>query len=306
MHATTPSPKGYRESSGRYVVGIVEWVIYAQAMTADLTATPIRRDILLVSGADAFRYLQTQLTQDIVALEPGDSTWSFILTPKSEIEELVRVTRHGDVAVLDVAVGRGPALRGRLDGLLFRMEVVFEEETWQGVAWRGDGAREVEVDAPVVAALPWDSVDAADVLGPEPGAPTQIPSLSIEELEALRIEAGWPAEPEIDGLATPAMTGIVEDTVSFTKGCYTGQEFVARVQSRGATPPRRLVRVLFTAGEQVAPGTEFMIDGELVGTITSSVPSAGVGLGYLKRSIVAPVDAVCGGVTVWLHEVVAE
>ncbi|MCL1598025.1 MAG: hypothetical protein M3094_02485, partial [Actinomycetia bacterium] len=264
-----------------------------------------RRDIVVVSGADAFTYLQTQLTQDVVALGPGASTWSFILTPKSEIEELVRVTRLRDVAVLDVASGRGPALRGRLDGLLFRMEVIFEEATWQGVAWRGDGAREVEVDAPVVAALPWDSAEATDVLGPDVAAPPDMSSLSAEELEALRIEAGWPAESEIDGAATPVMTGIVEHTVSFAKGCYTGQEFVARVQSRGATPPRRLVRVSFTAGDPLIPGTEITIGDEVVGTVTSSVASAGIGLAYLKRSVTAPADAVCGGVPVGLHEVVA-
>ncbi|VAW05655.1 hypothetical protein MNBD_ACTINO01-792, partial [hydrothermal vent metagenome] len=225
---------------------------------------------------------------------------------KSEIEQLVRVTRHGDVAVLDVASGRGPALRGRLDGLLFRMEVVFEEATWEGVAWRGDSARGVEVDAPVVAVLPWGAMQAVDVLGPDVTVPAYMPSMSSGELEALRLEAGWPAGPEIDGSATPAMTGIVEHAVSFAKGCYTGQEFVARVQSRGAAPPRRLVRVAFIAGEPLNAGAVITINDEVVGTVTSSVPSAGVGLGYLKRSVVAPVDAVCGGVTVLLQEVVAE
>jgi len=270
-------------------------------MTIDLTATPIRRDILLVSGADAFTYLQTQLTQDVVALSSGDSTWSFLLTPKSEIEELVRVTRDGDIAILDVAVGRGSALRRRLDGLLFRMKVVFEEAVWPGVAWRGSGALEIEVDAPVVAPMPWNSCEAVDVLGPDVAVPPHVLSLSDEELGTLRIEEGWPAGPEIDGSVTPAMTGIVEHTVSFTKGCYTGQEFVARVHHREVAPPRRLVRLAFADGSLIEAGTDITIDDEVVGAVTSTVMIACRGLGYVKRSVVTPTVGRCLEATVQIY-----
>ena len=275
---------------------------YPHVMLTSLTATPIERDVVLVSGADAFSYLQTQLSQDVASLAPGRSTWSFILTPKSEIEFIIRVTRIDDTAVLDVALGQGSALRARLDGLLFRMDVAFEETSWPGVAWRGTGASDVDADAPIVDTLPWRSTEAVDVLGPDAAVPPGVPALSEEELDAIRIAEAWPAEPEIDGSVTPAMTGIVEHTVSFEKGCYTGQEFVARVRSRDATPPRRLVRIAFLVGAAVASGSEIVIESDAVGVVTSSAPTKGVGLGYLKRAVDTSEDATCADVRVMLTD----
>lgn len=271
-------------------------------MPIELTATPIERDIVIVSGADAAEYLQTQLTQDVVAIPRGRSAWSFLLTPKSEIEALVRVTHTLDAIILDVAAGRGSAVRDRLDGLLFRMDVSFEEATWPGVAWRGDGAHEVEGDAPIMAPMPWPDFEALDEIGPDVVLPLDVPARSADELEAQRIEAAWPAEPEFDGSATPAMTRIVEHTVSFDKGCYTGQEFVARVHYRDAAPPKRLVRVSFEPGAPVEPGAQIVHEGDTVGSVTSVAPAAGVGLAYLKRSTDTPCEGTCGDVPVTISD----
>lgn len=272
-------------------------------MSTDLTATPIERDVVIVSGADAFEYLQTQLTQDVVSLSRGASAWSFILTPKSEIEALVRVTAGSEGVIIDVASGYGAAVRGRLDGLLFRLDVSFEEATWPGVAWRGGGAASIESDAPVTAALPWPGVEALDEVGPGIAAPSGVARFSDDELEAVRIRAGWPGEPEIDGSVTPAMTGIVEHTVSFTKGCYTGQEFVARVHHRDAPPPRRLVRLSFEPGTRIGPGSVIDLGSDAVGTTTSVVSKTGTGLAYLKRSVEVPCDASVGGLRVSLEPI---
>ena len=277
-------------------------VVYARVMTTDLTATPIERDVVIVSGADAAEYLQTQLTQDVVAIARGRSAWSFILTPKSEIEALVRVTRTLDSIILDVASGHGPAVRGRLDGLLFRMDVSFEETTWPGIAWRGDGAHEVEGDAPIVAPMPWPDLEALDEIGSDVVAPPDVPALSPDDLEAVRIEAGWPGDPEFAGSVTPAMTGIVGHTVSFDKGCYTGQEFVARVHYRDAAPPKRLVRVSFAVGGAVESGADIVRDGDTVGSVTTVAAAAGTGLAYLKRSTEAPCDAMCGAVPITISD----
>ena len=114
-----------------------------------------------------------------------------------------------------------------------------------------------------------------------------------------RINARWPKiGAEIDGVATPAMTGLVEQTVSFTKGCYTGQEFVARVHYRGAKPPRQLVQINFERDPSVGVASDITIDGDAVGIVTSVVPSAGLGLGYCKRSVVLPAEARVGSVEV--------
>ena len=97
--------------------------------------------------------------------------------------------------------------------------------------------------------------------------------------DAARIAEGRPGAPEFDERAVPAETGWVDRAVSFTKGCYTGQELVARMDSRVAEPPRRLVRV--TSPDDLTPGAPIVIDGAEVGHVTSA--AGRVGLGYVKR-----------------------
>jgi folate-binding protein YgfZ len=95
--------------------------------------------------------------------------------------------------------------------------------------------------------------------------------------DAARIAEGRPGLPEFDDRAVPAETGWNGRAVSFTKGCYTGQELVARMDSRVAEPPRRLVR-LRGAWE---PGAPIVVDGVEVGHVTSA--AGDVALGYVKR-----------------------
>ena len=254
-------------------------------MSTNLTATPIQRDVVIITGEDAPEYLQTQLSQDVLSLPRGRSRWSFVLTPKSEIEALIRVTRTVDSFVLDVEPGHGARVRQRLDGPLFRMDVAFAQDTWPGVAWRGEGAHDVVGDAHVVAELPWEGVEALDEIGPEVVAPADVAPLLPEQLDAIRIGERWPSSAEIDGSVSPAMTGIVEHTVNFEKGCYTGQEFVARVHYRDAAPPKRLVLVTFEPGGGVEADTAIELEGEPVGSITSSANGTGMALGYVKRSV---------------------
>ena len=269
-------------------------------MPTSLTATPILRDVVIISGTDAPEYLQSQLTQDVLSLPRGRSRWSFILTPKSEIELVTRVTRTSDGFILDAAPGHGDRLRQRLDGPLFRMDVQFAQDTWPGIAWRGEGAETVEGDAPILAPMPWSTTAAVDEIGQDVQPPADVGALTPDELDALRIAANWPSEAEIDGKTTPAMTGIVEHTVSFEKGCYTGQEFVARVHYRDVAPPRRLVRIAFEPGIDVADGAELVIGGDPVGTVTSVAVGEGVGLGYCKRSVLLPAEGVIGSAAVVL------
>lgn len=114
--------------------------------------------------------------------------------------------------------------------------------------------------------------------------------------ERARIEAGIPSMAnEIDERTVPAETGWVADAVSFTKGCYTGQELVARMDSRVAEPPRRLVRI----EGPVTAGAAISVDGAEVGRVTSAVD--GVGLGYVKRGTALEGDATADGAPVQLR-----
>ena len=261
-----------------------------------MKAARIDRDVVVARGADAREYLQTQLTQDVVSLDVGQSTWSFLLEPKSEIVALLRVTRIDDDALaLDTDPGWGDAVQERIDGFLFRTQVTFDAATWGGFAVRGPGARNVTAHAPIEAPVRWGTIEGVDLIGPDVVLPDGIDIVDAASYDSLRIWAGWPVMgADIDAKATPAMTGLVERTVSFTKGCYTGQEFVARVHYREAAPSRRLVQLGFHPSAEVAPGDEILLGGESVGWVTSVAPCQPLGLGYVKRGVDVPGEAMCG------------
>ena len=108
---------------------------------------------------------------------------------------------------------------------------------------------------------------------------------STHELERIRIEAGVPAwGNELDDTILPAEAGLDETHISFTKGCYPGQEPVARLRHRGHA--NRGLRVLVLEGAE--PGDEVLFDGKAVGRITSAAP--GVALAYVRVEV--PLDAV--------------
>jgi tRNA-modifying protein YgfZ len=268
--------------------------------TVSLKAFANPRDIVLVEGADARSYLQTQLTQDIESIFVGSSLWSFILNPKSSIDALVRVTRIGqDRVTLDVEPGFGDAVRGRLDGHLFRTDARFSQYLWPGVSWRGEGATSMAADAPIVAVSPWPGVEGRDVVGPNVVMTSDAIVGTADEFDMMRISSGWPRMgSEIGDGITPAMTGLVDLTVSFEKGCYTGQELVARTHHRGAAPTKRLVSI--TSPGSMSPGAAIVVGDEEVGSVTSST-GEGLGLGYLARKVDTPSDGSVDGVSVKLE-----
>lgn len=261
-----------------------------------LKAALIERDVVVARGPDARDYLQTQLSQDVVGLSVGESAWTFLLGPKSEIVALLRATRTGEEEItLDTEPGYGDVIRRQIDALLFRTDVKFSQERWAGVAWRGEGADARQAEAPIVMRSPWPGVEGMDVIGPDVELPAGADTITAEELDSLRIRLGWPCMADFDEKTTPAMTGIVGHTVSFTKGCYTGQEFVARVHYREASPSRRLVQVGFHPCSRPSPGDPIVVDGDVVGTLTTVSAHQPLALGYLKRAVEAPLEAVCEG-----------
>jgi tRNA-modifying protein YgfZ len=142
----------------------------------------------------------------------------------------------------------------------------------------------------------WPGVDGVDVLGLEPTVPDGWRTATPAEYEAGRIAAGIPRMgAELSDRTIPGETGLIPMTVSFTKGCYTGQELVARVDSRGGNVPRRLVGL--TMAGPVAAGTDLISGESTAGVVTSAArsPSGGwVGLGYLKRGFDPPVRLAAG------------
>jgi folate-binding protein YgfZ len=118
--------------------------------------------------------------------------------------------------------------------------------------------------------------------------------LDRDGYEQLRIEYGVPvmgAELTEDTIPAEAGDWVVATSVSFTKGCFTGQELVARIDSRGGNVPRHL-RVLDVDGPTPAPGTDVVLDGDVVGRVTSA--AGAVALAYIKRSVTPPASVTLG------------
>lgn len=242
------------------------------------------RDVLQVRGPDAEAYLQGQLSQDVAGLEVGRSAFSLLLQPQGKVDAWIRVTRVADdVFVVDVDAGWGEAVDARLRRFLLRTKAEITPLPWAVLA-----VRDADVELPegvhaVVGELP----GGFDLLGPADALP-DVEALPAEAYETLRIRAGVPRMgSELDESTIPAAAGVVERSVSFTKGCYTGQELVARIDSRGGNTPTRL-RTLEVDGAPA--GAAVLVGDDEVGRVTSA--SAGVALAYVRRAVEPPADAV--------------
>ena len=295
------------------------------ALRAGAGAFRAGRDVLAVRGPDAEAYLQGQLSQDVAALAVGATADSLLLEPDGKLSALLRVTRtDGQGFVLDVDRGYGEAVVARLRRFLLRSKVELERLAWRDLSLRGAGVGDAAAGLLTVLAergvlaLPfeWNGWTGVDLLGPEdvvlaPDAaalPDGVVACSAGAVEACRIVSGIPAMgSELTNKTIAAEAGLVARTVSFTKGCYTGQELVARLDARGSNVARRLVGVVAVgapagadaplargmtlhAGE--APAGDGAATDKVVGTITSAAWSAEldawVALGYLHRSVAAP------------------
>ena len=251
------------------------------------------RDVIEASGPDATSVLQGQLSQDVEALAPDDSAWSFLLQPQGKVDALVRVKRIGaERWLLDVDGGYGGAVLERLNRFRLRVKCDLEPQDWRCVAMKGEGWVGC-AGHPVPAR--WPIHDGVDCLGPDARAPNAVEVGTAEEYERLRIEAGWPKMgAELTDKTIPAETGLVDLAVSFTKGCFTGQELVARIDSRGGNVPRRL-RGIDAGSDPLAVGAALMRDSKQVGTVTSA--SGPIGLGYVSRDVDVPSE-IEGGIRV--------
>ncbi len=263
------------------------------ALDNSVVAFDAVRDVIDVVGADAATYLQGQISQDVLGLDIGSSRWSFILAPQGKVDGWFRISRiDDDRFVLDLDAGFGEAVLARLVRFKLRTEAVITVATRRWLALRGPLWSDVALEelGGLAVSPSWPGVEGIDVLGPtsEPvlGAGEAVPFGDPTVLAAQRIRAGMPAMgAELDEHTIPAEAGVVEASVSFTKGCYVGQELVARVDSRGNNTPRNLVGVRFEGADLPEPGIDLHGVDAPIGRITSAArtPSGVVALAYVKR-----------------------
>jgi folate-binding protein YgfZ len=240
------------------------------------------RAFVRVAGPDAEAYLQRLVSNDVAALSPGDSCEALLLTSKARVVAPMRVFRRGaDDFLLLTEPELGETLRAGLVRMRFAAKVEIELEEHESFLLLGaeDGG------------VPNDDygVPAVEVLDSSP--PEGVPELSDDELEALRIEAGTPRfGREIDERVLPAEAGLVERAVSLAKGCFPGQEPIARLHYRGHA--NRSLRVLrLEGGEPPARDEEILLGDKTVGRITSAVARDRevLALGYVRAEV--PADA---------------
>jgi folate-binding protein YgfZ len=288
-----------------------------RALHDTVGAHRIERDVLSVSGPDAVTYLQGQSSQDVAALAVGETAESLLLSPQGKLDAYLRVTRTGDDAyILDTDPGFGEVAKARLLRFRLRVKVEIEPLAWTAMSVRGPDAERPGVASaaanPSVLRLPvdWPGFSGFDLLGPDTddgGAEAWVDETVVrvgrEAWEAARIEAGVPVNGrELTEATIAAEAGLVERTVSFTKGCFTGQELVARLDSRGSKVAKKLAGLVIGDGTGVGGEADdlppvgaavWTADGEHeVGRLTSVAWSpqfsAPVALATLHRRVTPP------------------
>ena len=279
------------------------------AVRTNVAAMTVVRDAISVAGPDAETYLQGQLSQNIAVLAVGASTMSFILQPHGKVDALVRVTRLSSEAfVLDTDEGYGPAVVERLTRFKMRTKVEVAARELKMVALRGADATAVArgvqqiAGAEFATASHWKGIEGVDIFGSDLSIGSDIHSASASTYETLRIECGIPAMgSELDEKTIPAEAGVNDLAIDFRKGCYTGQELVARIDARGNNVPRHLVGVAFELEEVPPRGAQLIAAGRATNTkpwglLTSTASSPGfrgaVALAYVRREVQAPADAL--------------
>jgi len=251
--------------------------------TATGTLYRLDRGYVAVSGPEAGEFLERMVSNEILSLEPGEARQALLLTPKSRIVAPLRVVREEPqsfLLVTDAALAETVAstlLRAR-----FAAKCEIEVKPYRGYLRLGarEGFRNDDYGVEAWESWTEDEREAAPA----------------EELEPLRVEAGTPAwGKELDETILPAEAGLDGTHVSFTKGCYPGQEPIARLHYRGR--PNRRLRVLEVEG--ASPGDEILLGEKAVGRVTSAVP--GRALGYVRREVEDDAELRIGGAEARLH-----
>ena len=247
-------------------------------LSVSIRAADRPRSYVRVAGPDAEDYLQRMLSNDVTA---GELVDALLLTPKGRLIAPLRVWRRGPQ---DFLLLTEPELGDVVQGVLLRSrfaakcEIELEEHASSVVFGDAQG-------------LPGEIPGTVEVL--DAASPTAV---GADEVERARIEAGVPAwGKELDESILPAEAGLDETHISFTKGCFPGQEPIARLRHRGHV--NRRLRILEV--ESARPGDEIELEGKSVGRVTSAVPR--LALGYVRVEVPDTAELTVGGAAARLH-----
>jgi len=259
-----------------------------EKLNDNIVACEIEKLVFTVTGADAGKYLHSQLSNDIASLPVGGSRYSFVLEPMGKVIALVRVTRTEDETfILDTenVEGLGEQLLARLNRFKIRVKADIAVSSQKYLSLRSRDGSPIEQAGFTVSQWGSGAVIDAPLMSIEESVVSQFLQVSLEEFDALRIRSSWPAMGSeiIVGETLPAATGVVTIAVSFTKGCYPGQELVERMDSRGSTAPKNLRLLTGSIVDNAKSGDAVIVNGETVGEFTSVAHDCA--LAYVARAV---------------------
>jgi tRNA-modifying protein YgfZ len=237
--------------------------------------------VVTVEGPDAVSYLQSLVSQDVEPLPDGGHTRSLLLQPQGKLTAVFDLFRvSSELVVLVTDEGYGPVLADALNRFRIRVkaEVVDRTGTWAVLSVEGE---------PPITGPPEEVARRRDEL--VAGGATLG---DADDFERARIEAGVPRlGVDIDEKTIPQEAFLERDTVSFTKGCFLGQELVCRIDTRGHV--NRYLRRVAVAGAVPPVGAEVLAENDKVaGTLTSvaATSDGAIALAILRREVEPPVD----------------
>jgi folate-binding protein YgfZ len=280
------------------------------------------RGVVTVTGPDRLSWLHSMTTQALDRLEPRTSRESLVLSPKGHIEHALHVVDDGTTTWLGVEPGTAPALVAWLESMRFMLRVEVADVSAEWAVLGEPVAAESAEGEPLAWVDPWPAlVGDTAAYGPVEGHPGTgrawrelvVPRGRVEEAVGDRPLAGtWAAEAlrvaawrprlghETDHRTIAHEVDWLRTAVHLHKGCYRGQETIARVHNLGR-PPRRLVFLHLDGSGHVLPeaGAPLELDGREVGRLTSVArhhEDGPIALGVVKRSVPEDVDLLVSGI----------
>jgi len=251
------------------------------------------RGVITVTGPDRLSWLHSLTTQYLEGLKPGRGVTTLVLSPHGHIEHVLYGVDDGETFWAHTEPGAAQALASWLDSMRFLMRVEVSDRSGEyAVVWSA-----AQFAAEQLVRIGPDSLDGREIFVPHGQLEAIMdrgPKAGTWALEARRIAAGVPRIGlDTDHRTIPNEIGILGTAVHLDKGCYRGQETVARVHNLGR-PPRRLVRLHLdgSADALPAPGAELELHGRAVGFVGGSARHFELGpiaLGLIKRG--TPLDA---------------
>ncbi|MEN9606986.1 MAG: hypothetical protein RL605_814 [Actinomycetota bacterium] len=271
------------------------------------------RTILRVSGVDRLKWLHALLSQNIQGLEVGASAEALLLDPQGHVEQDIHLVVGEDSAWLIVGAERGESLLAWLERMIFRSQVIIADESnryaviasfgsplalaelhWND-PWPATAPGGFRYAAEVVASSDWNYFENLVPIGQVDAVFADLAPAGTLALDALRVAAKRPGEPELDDRSLPHELDLLATAVHLSKGCYRGQETVAKVHNLGH-PPRRITFLhLDGTGHELPPaGASVFVVGEdrergLVTSAGQHFEAGPIALAVLSRSV--PVDA---------------